>query len=126
MSATTRFSSLCAAGEGAIAGGLCGIPIAIACYFVDPNAGIATAAYLAIGVSMGGIAILIAHWANRRARHQVPVVEVDAHRIAACEARCAALQAALMACASAAGPDTLRLVSSQFNMMLEYEKEKVR
>lgn len=125
MNALPRFSSLRAAGEGALAGCFCGIPIAIGCYFIDRNAGIATAAYLAVGMSMGGMAILVAHCANRRSRlHSAN--SGDAKRLAACEARCVALQAALMACASAAGPDTLRLVSTQYNMMLEYAKEKVQ
>lgn len=124
MNALPRFSSLRAAGEGALAGGLCCIPIAIACYFTDLNAGIATAAYLAVGMSMGGMAILVAHCANRCPRRH-SANPGDANRLAACEARCVALQAALMACASAAGPDTLRLVSSQYNMMLAYETEKL-
>lgn len=97
------------------------MPFAIACYFIDRNAGIATAAYLAIGMSMGTMAILFAWCANRRPRRH-SVRTVDTHRLADCEARCVALQAALMACASAAGPDTLRLVSTQFNLMMEFEK----
>jgi hypothetical protein len=31
-----------------------------------------------------------------------------------------------MACASAAGPETLHLVSTQYNMMLAYESERQR
>lgn len=124
MSASIRFSSLRAAGEGAVVGGFVCVPMAIASYFVDRNAGIATTAYLAMGMSMGGLAILVAYCANRGSPRQ-QARPGDVKRLADCEARCVALQAAMMACASAAGPDTLRLVSSQYNMMLEYETEKL-
>jgi hypothetical protein len=70
------------------------------------------------------LAALLDRWPARASK--APPVTSEVSRSADCQARCVALQAALMACASAAGPETLHLVSAQYNMMLAYEVERQR
>jgi hypothetical protein len=128
MSPLSPYASMKAAGQGFFMGSACSTPMIVMLAASESPGVAALGAYCAAGASLGVVLVLLAtlldRWPARAPKAQPITVEVK--RLTDCEARCVALQAALMACASAAGPETLHVVSTQYNMMLAYETERQR
>jgi hypothetical protein len=55
-----------------------------------------------------------------------PLPATESHRLMDCEAMTQALQAGLMKCAAAVDPETLSLVSAQFNKIVMAEVQRQR
>ncbi|WP_332848678.1 hypothetical protein [Massilia sp. S19_KUP03_FR1] len=131
MSPLSPYANMRAAGQGFIMGSAVSAPM-IAILACTESQGVAgLVAYCAAGASMGGVLVGVATLLDRlhikrRAAVQPPMSTNDAQRLKDCEVMIQALQAGLMRCAGAAGPETLNLVSARFNEIVMAEIERQR